>query len=124
MGQHARSRLWTSAICEVRHSRYWRPAFERTTSWDTMSRAFVNEDAGGGPRRDFHLPPREDPGYEAAAAAVLLEGARQGDTAAAEDATGFRWGDPALARHVRSIGRQAEANGDERLAQLAARFLR
>jgi hypothetical protein len=89
-----------------------------------MSRAFVNEDAGGGPPRDYHLPPRDDPGYDAAAASVLLEGAREGDTATAEDATGYRWGDPALAAHVRRLGREAEASGDERLAQLAKRFLR
>lgn len=89
-----------------------------------MSRAFVNEDAAGGPRKDFHLPPREDPGYDAVAASVLLEAARGGDTASAEDATGFRWGDPALATHVRRIGRDAEKAGDDRLAQLAQRFLR
>ena len=89
-----------------------------------MSRAFVNEDAGGSPRRDFHLPPRDDPDFEAAAAALLLERAREGDTAAAEDAAGFRWGDPGLANHIRRIRRRAEAEGDERLVQLATRFLR
>ena len=89
-----------------------------------MSRAFVNEDAAGGPRRDFHLPPRDDPGFDAAAALLLLERAREGDTASAEDATGYRWGDPALAAHVRRLGREAEGNGDDRLAQLAKRFLR
>ena len=45
------------------------------------------------------------------------------DTAAAEDATGYRWGEPRLARHVRRIQRDAEAAGDERLEQLASRFL-
>ncbi|MGH7678772.1 MAG: hypothetical protein ACRENU_09920 [Gemmatimonadaceae bacterium] len=90
-----------------------------------MSRAFVNEDAGGaGPRRDYHLPPRDDPDFDRAAAAALLEGAREGDTAGAEDATGFRWGDPALADHVRHILRDAQSSGDERLEQLARRFLR
>ena len=88
-----------------------------------MSRAFVNEDAAGGPRKDFHLPPRDDPDYESAAAAVLLEAARGGDTASAEDATGFRWGDSALADHVKRIGKVAEKAGDDRLAQLARRFL-
>lgn len=89
-----------------------------------MSRAFVNEDAGGsGPRRDFHLPDREDPDFDRAAAKVLLEAARAGDTAAAEDATGYRWGEPRLAKHVRRILRDAEAAGDERLEQLARRFL-
>ena len=89
-----------------------------------MSRAFVNEDAAGGPHRDFHLPPRDDPDYAAAAAAVLLECAREGDTAAGEDATGYRWGDAALAPHVRRILTDASSRGDDRLAQLAKRFLR
>ena len=90
-----------------------------------MSRAFVNEDAGsGGPRKDYHLPEREDPAFDAAAARALLEGARAGDTASAEEATGYRWGEPALARHVRAILRAAEEQGDERLEQLARRFLR
>ena len=90
-----------------------------------MSRAFVNEDAGGsGPRKDFHLPERDDPDYDAVAASVILEAARDGDTAAAEDATGYRWGEPKLAEHVRRIQRDAEKSGDERLEQLARRFLR
>ena len=89
-----------------------------------MSRAFVNEDASGGPRKDFHLPERDDPEYDAIAAKVLLEAARSGDTASAEDATGYRWGDSALAVHVQRIERAAEKSGDERLAQLARRFLR
>ena len=52
-----------------------------------MSRAFVNEDAGGGPRRDYHLPDRDDPDFDRVAARVLLEAARAGETASAEDAT-------------------------------------
>lgn len=88
-----------------------------------MSRAFVNEDAADGPRKDFHLPSRDDPGFNAAAAVVLLEAARDGDTASAEDATGYRWGDLALADHVRRIGREAERTGDDRMAQLARRYL-
>ena len=90
-----------------------------------MSRAFVNEDAGaGGPRRDYHLPDREDPEYDAVAANVLLEAARAGETAPAEEATGYRWGDPILAPHVRRILARAQADGDDRLEQLARRFLR
>jgi hypothetical protein len=90
-----------------------------------MSRAFVNEDAAGtGPRRDYHLPPRDDPEFDAVAASVLLEAARAGETASAEDATGYRWGEPKLAAHVRRIMADADAGGDERLAQLARRFLR
>jgi hypothetical protein len=90
-----------------------------------MSRAFVNEDAGNaGPRRDYHLPERDDPSYDAAAASALLEAARAGETASAEDATGYRWGEPRLARHVKRIQKEAEASGDDRLEQLARRFLR
>jgi hypothetical protein len=90
-----------------------------------MSRAFVNEDAGAsGPRRDYHLPPRDDPDFDAAAASVLLEAARVGETASAEDATGYRWGEAKLAAHVSRLMRDAEAGGDERLVQLARRFLR
>jgi hypothetical protein len=90
-----------------------------------MSRAFVNEDAGSsGPRRDYHLPERDDPRYDAAAACVLLEAARAGETDSAEDATGYRWGDERLAPHVRRILKEAVKDGDERLEQLARRFLR
>jgi hypothetical protein len=90
-----------------------------------MSRAFVNEDAGSrGPKRRFPLPEREDPGYDAAAASTLLEAAREGDTASAEEATGYYWGEPRLHAHVRRILARAQAEGDERLAQLATRFLR
>jgi hypothetical protein len=89
-----------------------------------MSRAFVNEDAGGLPRRDYHLPPREDPAFEREAARALLEAARNGETATGEEATGYRWGDRALAPHVREILRTAELAGDDRMAQLAERYLR
>lgn len=90
-----------------------------------MSRAFVNEDAGaGGPKRHYALPPRDDPGYDAAAAQVLLEAARDGETQAAEEATGYYWGERRLHVHVRRILDQAEREGDDRLAQLAGRFLR
>ena len=52
---------------------------------DTVSRAFVNEDAGDGrAKRRIELPPRDDPGYDAAAAEALLENARAGDTGSAE----------------------------------------
>jgi hypothetical protein len=90
-----------------------------------MSRAFVNEDAGGkGPRRDYGLPERGDAGFDAAAAAALLEAARAGETAAAEEATGYYWGEPKLHAYVRRILERAESEGDERLEQLARRFLR
>ena len=90
-----------------------------------MSRAFLNEDAGDYlPKRGYGLPPRDDPGYDAAAAAALLEAARDGETASAEDATGYYWGEPRLHEHVRRILTRAESEGDERLEQLARRFLR
>lgn len=90
-----------------------------------MSRAFVNEDAGGGaPRREYGLPPRDDPGFDAAAAAALLEAARAGETESAELATGYYWGEPKLRGHVRAILARAEQEGDDRLEILARRFLR
>ncbi len=90
-----------------------------------MSRAFVNEDhdeSYGGKR--FSLPPREDPGYNAAAARALLEAAREGLTGAAEQATGYYWGEERLKPEVEQIRAEAEREGDERLEQLARRFLR
>jgi hypothetical protein len=90
-----------------------------------MSRAFVNEDAGGFERpRDFGLPPRDAPEFDAAAARALLEAARDGETAKAEEATGYYWGEPRLYPHVRRILGEAERSGDDRLEQVARRFLR
>ena len=91
-----------------------------------MSRAFVNEDAAswGDPGRRFLLPPRDDAGYDEAAARVLLEAAREGDTGSAEAATGYYWGDAKLHPYVRRILEHAQEEGDERLEQLAKRFLR
>jgi hypothetical protein len=89
-----------------------------------MSRAFVNEDAGGtAPRRGYGLPPREDPGYDAAAANALLEAARAGETESAETATGYYWGEPRLREHVQRILARARREGDDRLVQLAERYL-
>ena len=91
-----------------------------------MSRAFVNEDAGGWetPGRSYGLPPRDDPSFDEAAARTLLEAARVGDTGSAESATGYYWGEPKLQPHVRRILERARAERDERLTQLAERFLR
>jgi len=91
-----------------------------------MSRAFVDDDRddAGRPRREFDLPPRDDPGFDAAAARALLEAAREGVTSDAEQATGFYWGDVALRVHVEAIRKQAVKSGDERLEQLASRFLK
>jgi hypothetical protein len=89
-----------------------------------MSRAFVNEDAGAGETPRFPLPSRDDPAYDAAAARALLQGAHQGDTASAEAATGYYWGDPKLRPWVEQILTEAQEDGNERLEQLAERFLR
>jgi hypothetical protein len=91
-----------------------------------MSRAFVDDDRedSGRPRRQFALPPRNDPGFDAAAAEALLEAAREGVTGDAEQATGYYWGDRALWPHVERIRERAAAAGDDRLEQLAARFMK
>jgi hypothetical protein len=88
-----------------------------------MSRAFIKED-GGGPGPRYHLPPRNDPGFDAAAAWALLEGANVGDSLSAEEATGYRWGESRLRPHVERFLAEAKASGNERLEQLAQRFLR
>lgn len=87
-----------------------------------MSRAFVKEDPEEVPAR-YDLPPADDPSYPVAVAWALLEGANRGDSQGAEAATGFRWGDPALRPHVEQIRRQAAQRGDDRMEQLADRFL-
>jgi hypothetical protein len=90
-----------------------------------MSRAFVNEDAGGGDAPGkYPLPDRGDPGFALAAARVLLRGADAGDTVGAEAATGYYWGDPALEREVSQLLAEAREEGNERTEQLAERFLR
>jgi hypothetical protein len=88
-----------------------------------MSRAFVNEDANE-PEPRYVLPPRDDPGYAEAAAIALLDGADVGDSYSAEQATGYKWGDPALVPHMKRLRERAEADGDERRAVLAGRYLR
>lgn len=90
-----------------------------------MSRAFVNEDSGSNaPGTRFVLPDRNDPSYDAAAAEVLLEAARNGDTESAERATGYYWGEAKLREHVRKILLRAQERSDDRLESLARRFLR
>jgi len=89
-----------------------------------MSRAFINEDAGGEPLGQYALPPREGPGFPLAAARALLRGADQGDTLGAEAATGYYFGDAALRPQVERILGEAREDGDERMEQLAERFLR
>lgn len=90
-----------------------------------MSRAFVNEDAGGGDALGkYPLPERGDPAFPLAAARALLRGAHEGDTIGAEAATGYYWGDPALEREVSQLLAEAREEGDERAEQLAERYLR
>lgn len=91
-----------------------------------MSRAFVDDDRdeSGRPRRRFALPERDDPGFDAAAAAALLEAARDGVTGDAELETGYYWGERRLRRHVERILAEARRSGDDRLEQLAERFLK
>ena len=88
-----------------------------------MSRAFAREDPNDPFDKDFGLPGRDDPGFDEVAARVLLEAAREGDTEAAERATGYYWGEERLRPHVRRIMSEALVAGDERLAQLAQRFV-
>ena len=88
-----------------------------------MSRAFVNEDASG-PEPRYNLPDRSDPNYDAAAARALIDGANQGDSYSAELATGYTWGEKKLVPHVRKILQLAQSEGDERMVQLAERFLK
>lgn len=92
-----------------------------------MSRAFVNEDAEQPPIR-YTLPGWRDPGYDAAAALAMIEGARHGDTAGAEEATGYRWGEPRLRPHMERLIEQQEelpeTERDQRLITLARRYLR
>ncbi|MGW8267068.1 MAG: hypothetical protein ACWGSQ_11920 [Longimicrobiales bacterium] len=89
-----------------------------------MSRAFVNEDAGGDPAPAFSLPEVDSPYYDEAAAWALIQGADQGDSLSAEAATGYRWGEERLVPHVTRILEEAEGQGQDRVAQLARRYLR
>ncbi len=89
-----------------------------------MSRAFVGEhERWGDPSYRVALPPRGDPEFDAAAAFALLEAARDGQTGAAEEATGYFWGEPKLRSHVGAILERARTLRDERLVQLCERFL-
>ena len=90
-----------------------------------MSRAFLRDDAEGEmPRRNYGLPDRDDPEYDRVAARALLEAARVSETQLAERATGYYWGEPRLRPFVQEVLAEAEASQDERLEQVARRFLR
>ena len=89
-----------------------------------MSRAFVGEhEQWGDPGYRVALPPRDDPGFDAAAAEALLEAARAGQTGSAEVATGYYWGEKSLRPHVSAVLERARTANDERLVQLCERFL-
>ncbi|MDB4898964.1 MAG: hypothetical protein JWN53_772 [Gemmatimonadetes bacterium] len=90
-----------------------------------MSRAFLRDDAEGEmPRRNYALPDRSDPDFDRAAARALLEAARVNETQLAERATGLYWGEPRLRAYVEEILAEAERAKDERLEQVARRYLR
>ena len=90
-----------------------------------MSRAFLRDDAEGEmPFRDYGLPERDDPEFDRIAARALLEAARVNETQLAERATGYYWGEPRLRPFVEEMLVEAEREGDERLEQVARRFLR
>ena len=93
--------------------------------WEAnVSRAFLRDDAEGEmPRRNYALPERDDPEYERAAARALLEAARVNETQLAERATGFYWGEPLLRPFVEEILVEAERDKDDRLEQVARRYL-
>lgn len=88
-----------------------------------MSRAFVKEDDHE-QEPDFRLPDPDSPYFAEAAAWALIQGADEGDSRSAELATGYAWGDPALRSEVQSILASAEADGQDRVAQLARRYLK
>ena len=89
-----------------------------------MSRAFLRDDAEGEmPRRNYNLPERDDPEFDRVAARALLEAARVGETQLAERATGYYWGEPVLRPFVQELLVQAEREHDDRLEQLARRFV-
>ncbi|MDH3270307.1 MAG: hypothetical protein OEN56_03180 [Gemmatimonadota bacterium] len=87
-----------------------------------MSRAFVKDDDHER-EPDYRLPDPDSPYFPEAAAWALIQGADEGDSRSAELATGYRWGDRALVEHVYAILERAEADGEDRVAQLARRFL-
>jgi hypothetical protein len=76
------------------------------------------------PFRDYGLPAPDDPDFDRIAARALLEAARVGETQLAERATGYYWGEPRLKPFVEQMLAEAERAGDDRLEQVARRFLR
>ncbi len=90
-----------------------------------MSRAFTKEDhEAPKPRRNWALPARDDPSFDEAAAAALLEGARVSEVLEAEEATGYSWGELRLRPFVERALNRARREKDDRLEQVAERFLK
>lgn len=90
-----------------------------------MSRAFVKDDAEGpDPHSRYRLPPPDDPGFEEAVARTLLRGANEADSAGAEEATGYLWGDARLVTMMTRLRDEAIERGDDRMETLADRYLR
>ena len=90
-----------------------------------MSMAFLRDDPPDlRPQLNHRLPARDDPSYDEAAARALLEGARVSEVMVAEDETGYRWGELRLRPHVERLLVQARVERDDRLEQVAERFLR
>lgn len=88
-----------------------------------MSRAFVKDDDHE-QDPEYRLPDPDSAYYVEAAAWALIQGADEGDSRSAEIATGYEWGDSALTGEVEKILERAESQGEDRVAQLARRFLR
>lgn len=88
-----------------------------------MSRAFAKEDDSL-PEPDYRLPDPDSEYYDEAAAWALIQGADAGDSRSAEEATGYRWGEPRLVPEMEKILARAEEEEQARVAQLARRFLR
>jgi hypothetical protein len=85
----------------------------------------LRDDAEGEmPRRNYGLPARDDPDYDRAAARALLEAACVSETQLAERATGYYWGEPKLKRFVEAILQEAETTQNDRLEQVARRYLK
>jgi hypothetical protein len=89
-----------------------------------MSRAFVKEDWDPEPEPHYELPDPDSAHFGEAAASALIVAANQGNSRSAERATGYKWGEPILVPHVQEILERAKSEGDDRIVQLAERFLR
>jgi len=89
-----------------------------------MSRAFVKEDFDPPPAIRYDLPNPRSEHFDEAAALALIQGANIGETKNAEMATGYKWGDPRLYRHIGHLLTKAQKDGDDRTVQLTKRFLK